>query len=149
MPRQSGKKTSRKKQTRHKELMTGVAFGIFLLALFVLDLLTDTTPTGAVIAEVEQAEPQITSAIVSPPSGSLQNGDFTVTVQTPANARQCYYSIHDNGALTYDRRVRDCGGATVIRSEWCQTSGEKTCLFTYEVPHDGVTDVLTAEYSRP
>jgi|SRR3989344_3626836 len=150
MPKKSAKpaRRSRSKSEVSPEFKLA-AFVVFVLgALFLFDFVVSPQEsvekfsgiTGEVVSEVqntvEQAKQEplvdevIPVKILSPASGSVVDGDFTVSVQVPKQAKLCYYLIKDDGMVKWDRRTRSCG--VDIEVTHCKTSGADKCYFYYD-----------------
>lgn len=146
MPRRSTKKDKAITQEFKIAIIVSVILGMLFLFDFVINPVeTDKDLiTGNVVADVQPEvdtapAPKITEvSILSPTPGSIQNGEFTVQIEVPPEATQCYYLIKNNGQITHDRRTPNCGKDVVVKEIFCPTSGTNTCSFYYDAENDGV-----------
>jgi hypothetical protein len=78
--------------------------------------ITTTTPQNPLIK------------IIEPAKGSTVSPGFIVKVEFNQDAFVCYYQVRDNGAVTWDRRMRPCKTEFTVEPGYCKTAGKNTCF---------------------
>lgn len=70
--------------------------------------------------------------IISPQKGSTQSPGFSVNIEVSSEVLTCYYSLKDDGKLTWDRRMKPCRAELPVSADHCKTAGANTCQVSVE-----------------
>lgn len=119
---------------------------------------TTTTPTSSQVAKKETNQAAQTSTapaqatpsgpaikIVEPAKGSTQSPGFTVKVEFNQDAFICYYQVRDNGAVTWDRRMKPCKTEFTVEPGYCKTAGKNTCFVHVDASNQDGSQVSNGE----
>ncbi len=83
-------------------------------------------------------------AIVSPAKGSAVSPGFDVNVEVSEQVLTCYYLVKDNGAVTWDRRIKPCKTTFTVTADFCKTVGKDTC-YVYAEAADGNGNIIGSD----